>query len=284
MNSKLFNLIYEKSTKLGHDELSKKAILNILPSDDEIIKIDYIPFHSEPVYIYKVKNSVDYHIMRVGIIDDCLTISTIKKGEYLKKAEKIRIINDDVIYNSISRIVGENGVCITGSNANLELNKTNKIVPKDVYSGIWFYDEKFIKYINETMGTIEYLFNYLDPVFVIEDMNIKNYLKSNVLPDLHKTIKANIVPNKTSNDSLKYIIEKEDLDGSKDCTLFECIINEDFRKNIKQLYKTNINESDIEKKIIENAKIQHVSCEDLGLFEIHYNGISNKEYVYKGKY
>ena len=266
MKDILSGLVCERIEQFGTDNISKRALDTILPKEEDIQKIDNV---SEAIAIYRLKNSDSLYIMTVDPNSASVQITKLDDNiASIESIEKLSIENGETVYKSFNQINDEKGVIITGANSKLE-EKFGRIVPKNILTGIWFYDRQFIDNIDKCSTFMKYLSGKLNPIVELTDFNIENYQRYQVSPEMYQSANFNRSRTFEIKDNATYIGTIETYNSNIYERRFAYALDDDFRTPIRGLYNSTISVNDIDDVVFAISGIEESNKNNLGLFNIH---------------
>lgn len=266
MKNILSGLVCEKIEQFGSDTISKRALDTILPKEEDIQKIDNV---SEAIAIYRLKDSDSLYMITVD--PDSASVQITKLDDTItsiESIEKLSIENGETVYNSLNQINDEKGVIVTGANSKLE-EKFGRIVPKNILTGIWFYDRQFIDNINKCSTFMRYLSGKLNPIVELTDFNIENYQRYHVSPEMYQSVNFNRSKTFEAKDNAKYVGTIETYNSNIYERSFVYALDDDFRTPIRGLYNSAIRVNGIDDVVFAVSGIDESNKDNLGLFNIH---------------
>lgn len=266
MKNILSGLVCEKIEQFGSDTISKRALDTILPKEEDIQKIDNV---SEAIAIYRLKDSDSLYIITVD--PDSASVQITKLDDTItsiESIEKLSIENGETVYNSLNQINDEKGVIVTGANSKLE-EKFGRIVPKNILTGIWFYDRQFIDNIDRCSTFMRYLSGKLNPIVELTDFNIENYQRYHVSPEMYQSVNFNRSKTFEAKDNATYVGTIETYNSNIYERSFAYALDDDFRTPIRGLYNSAIRVNGIDDVVFAVSGIEENNKNNLGLFNIH---------------
>lgn len=273
MKKILFGLVCEKITQFGSDDISMRALNTILPKEEDIQKIDKV---TDTIVVYKLKNKDSLYIMTID--PDSLSVQFTGLGDNIcsiESIEKLSIENGETVYNALNQISDEKGVIISGANSKLE-KVFDRIVPKNISTGIWFYDSQFIDNIDKCSVFMRYLSGKLNPIVELTDFNIENYQRYHISPEMYQSVYFNRSKTFETKDNATYVGTIETYDSNAYERRFAYALNDDFRTPIRELYNSTIKINGVDDVVFAVSGIEENNKDNLGCFNIH-NIKQNKE-------